>query len=61
MEQPQDIPDNSDFVGHGGQSQNSPVDIDAEDGDEEDGDDLRTVVRLVWRIEEDGRVVRLIW
>jgi hypothetical protein len=36
------------------------VNIDAEDDDEEDGDEVKTVARLVWKMEEDGRVVRLL-
>jgi hypothetical protein len=60
MEQPHHVSENAHFVGNVVQSHNSPVNIDAEDADEEDGDEVRTVARLVWKIEEDGRVVRLL-
>jgi hypothetical protein len=47
MEQPHHVPENAHFVGNVVQSHNSPVNIDAEDADEEDGDEVRTVARLV--------------
>ena len=58
MDQQHSLPENSHFVGtrshftHVEQANNSPVDIQS-DGNE----DIRTEVRLIWKQEEDGRVV----
>ncbi|KAG8096482.1 hypothetical protein GUJ93_ZPchr0013g33977 [Zizania palustris] len=58
LNQQTNLPQNSHFVGHATTTQNSPIDIQGEEPDEEDGDEVRTVARLIWK-QEDGRVVHL--
>jgi hypothetical protein len=48
--------ENTHLVGQVGQPLNSPADIESEDTNE-DGDGVRTESRLIWKQEEDGRVV----
>ena len=59
MDQPQNVPENAHFVGHVAHTHNSPIDIEGEEGDDEDGDGVRTVSRLIWKQEEDERVVSM--
>jgi hypothetical protein len=59
MDQPQNVPENAHFVGHVGHTHSSPIDIEGEEGDDEDGDGVRTVSRLIWKQEEDERVVSM--
>jgi hypothetical protein len=58
MDHPNNLPENAHFIGHVGKPHNNPVDIESEDANE-DGDRVRTESRLIWKHEEDGRVVLL--
>jgi hypothetical protein len=59
MGQQRNLPKNSHFVGETShctqveEANDNPVDIKGNDGDEE----VRTEARLIWKPEEDGRVV----
>jgi hypothetical protein len=59
MDQPQNVPENAHFVGHVGHTHSSPIDIEGEEGDDEDGDGVRTVSHLIWKQEEDEKVVSM--
>jgi hypothetical protein len=56
MNHPNNLPENAHLVGQVGQPLNSPADIESEDTNE-DEDGVRTESRLIWKQEEDGRVV----
>jgi hypothetical protein len=57
MDHANNLPKNTHFVGQLHAVHNNPTDIESEDAHEEDGDGVRTESRLIWKQEEDGRVV----
>jgi hypothetical protein len=59
MDHPNNVSENAHHVGQLRQAHNSPVDIESENAQEEDGYGVRTETRLIWKQEEDVRVVLL--
>jgi hypothetical protein len=55
---PNNMSENAHHVGQLRQAHNSPIGIESEDA-QEDGDGVRVETRLIWKQEEDGRVVLL--
>jgi hypothetical protein len=59
MDPPNNVSKNAHLVGKLRRAHNSPVDIESEDAQEEDGDGVRTETRLIWKQQDDERVVLL--